>query len=190
MRALQKQLQFNMRRDEERQRLAEKRNDEAETLRWRQEQEHLTRRHNAETKSMQKTVELQESRDYQEFKRDLKPLVKEQENQAISEAYNETKENSEWQAEYLRGAMTDKHAGVVEAHLDQYRIVAERKAEEQRLEDFELTEARTTVYQREMDLQLQKARQERDRALEGLQHAQTSSRILVPPGQHLAARRK
>merc|ERR1712094_44520 len=85
-----------MKREEEKHRKNEKNDDKNDLLQWRQKQQRDALEIQAAKRREQKLVELQVSRDFQETKRAVKQVEKEEELQLNKEQYAERKEHSEW----------------------------------------------------------------------------------------------
>jgi len=190
LKAQEAHTKFSMRRDEEKLRKAEKKEDEKEIMAWRQEVKAGLVEHEAQIKKEQRTVDVAESKQFQEYKKEAKATKKEAELQLIRQDYAETKENSEWATEVKKLDLAEWPKPAIEENLEKYRLIAEYNMEEQTREDAEKREARAAKEQAEVELALMKARQDRELAAQALEYTRAQQEAVVPTGRHLAARPK
>lgn len=190
MKALERKLKFSMDREQEKAKMEEKKADANEIHQWRQQQEAVMREHVAETKMMQKVVDLEDSKDFQEFKRSLRPLERDEEARTAKEAYMESKENSEWRVDLTKQVLAERESELLESRLENCRVFAEHNLMEQKRECMDQIEARLAAESREMDFALFEAKRERDLALQGLEHARRNQILAIPENKHLAGNPK
>lgn len=117
----------------------------------------------------EKDIALQESHDFQVFKREVNQSEKDEEQQKIHDKYLETKENSEWQVELKKIIPIEQRREIIEEHLEKYRVFAEYNLEEQQRDKFEQREAQLLQEQAEMDFLLRQAATERENAFHSLE---------------------
>eukprot|EP00933_Yihiella_yeosuensis_P037903 TRINITY_DN31900_c0_g1_i1.p1 TRINITY_DN31900_c0_g1~~TRINITY_DN31900_c0_g1_i1.p1 ORF type:complete len:470 (+),score=134.29 TRINITY_DN31900_c0_g1_i1:2-1411(+) len=169
MKSMQANIKWKLHRQDDMQRLAEKKKDKAEILAWRDQQ----RAAGAELEEMireeRKKAELSDGKDYQEFKRDVKELAHQLELERKEDAYLQQKENSEWVIERKREMCAEQQRLTVQEHLEQTNFLAEYRLEEQTKEDYATREDRLELERAEMDLALQSAQLERELAAEALE---------------------
>lgn len=135
-----------------------------------------------------KTNLLRESRDFQEFKRSAKLIDKEVDQRWIKEEYAETKENSTYVTDLARTLPLEEQKIKVEENLERYRVFAEHHLEEQQREKIDYMEAELARQGAEIDLQLLKAKQEHDAALQSLEYIRDTQQFAPRAEKHLPTR--
>merc|ERR1719410_858387 len=102
IRAIEAQMRWNMAREEVREK-AQKEAAALDDIRdWRWKQSDEMKQYVAEKAHRAKVEELQEAKEYQEFKREVKTLVKEEDLKIIQEGYQNDISNAQWRAEMDR----------------------------------------------------------------------------------------
>jgi len=190
MKARESQLKWNMKRQEELQRKAERQGDAQHEMESQQLECMQMRESMAEMKQAQKLTELQDSYDFVDFKRVDKVLRKEEEQGQVTEMYNEAKENSQWSVQLKRNTDEQRHREFVDEGLENVKTVVSYKMEAQEREKAEVHQVRRMEQAQQMDHQMLLARQERDLALRSLEHVRAQEHTPVPPGAHLPGRQK
>merc|ERR1740129_1128482 len=132
--------------------------------------------------------QILDSREYQEFKRQAKQCTKEDEQQAKTTLYHETKDASEWVAELKRVLPPERRRLIVEEHLNQYKLLAEYQMEDLHQWNIEQCEAALAREKTEMDHAMSQAKRERDMALQSLEYLRAQQRSAVPQNRHIHTR--
>jgi hypothetical protein len=129
IRALESTIMWNLEREEKKQVEEEKREAAVDIMEWR-EQLACGLKEADEERSRQKLVQdLYASKEFQEFKRDAKQVLKEADIQHIKEQYQADVEHSQMQAELAKHAVMDRHATVLE-NLEGIEVLREVKENE------------------------------------------------------------
>merc|ERR1712176_735213 len=148
------------------QRQVEEQANAKEIMEHRREMDEAAKAYAAEEVRVRQGVELQESREYQEYKRDAKAADHQQEGQIATEGYCETKNHSEWQVETQKILLAERQRPVVEELLEHHQFVREYKQYQVELERDEQQEVLQMAKQLELDHEIAAARRERDTALQ------------------------
>ncbi|CAE8619886.1 unnamed protein product, partial [Polarella glacialis] len=180
MKAVEAQLKFTMRREEDQQKLAVKREDIKGTMEWRQKQQEESLKCAAERQKSTVEAELVENKDFQEFKKIAKHVAANEDLQRTVDNYLDHKENSEWSAELHRQLHSERQKLEVEDHLEQTNFMAEYRLEEEQNYDIEERKDRLDAEYREMELKLLQAAKTREFALENLEHVRAHQHSVVP----------
>lgn len=189
-RATEARMKADMRREEEKQKKAERDEDRKDILETRKQESEAMNQYVEKQQRTRRIVELQENREYQEFKRSDKVAAEQHEAKVIHEDYIEQKENSQQRVEQLKQVYAQQQKLPVEENLENYRLVAEYNLEEKRREDMEIAEARSMDIAADLAQSMAKAQMERDLALKSLELVRAHQGAQVPQHVHLAARAK
>lgn len=188
MKAMEAQLKWGMKRDEEKARKVEKVHDKKDLMQWRQDQQRDALDYASAKKRETKLIELQESRDFQETKRAVKQAEKEEQLALAKEQHIETVEHSEWHIELKKVTDAERQRLVIEEHLERYQHFAEHNLEEQQREKQEQRASAQESEEQEMKFMMQKAMADRDKALASLDHFRSTQTIAVTGTHHHPAR--
>ncbi|CAJ1329764.1 unnamed protein product [Effrenium voratum] len=120
--------------------------------------------------------ELRDKKQYQEFKRAHKKAQKQEELQKTTDGYLDQKDFSEWTVQNKRVQMQEEQRMLVEAHLDTKNFYQEYKAQEKARKDMEEKEDRFEAEHKDLQLAFFKASQEREMAMDALEHARACQR--------------
>mmetsp|Transcript_45859 Transcript_45859/g.106602 ORF Transcript_45859/g.106602 Transcript_45859/m.106602 type:complete len:572 (+) Transcript_45859:47-1762(+) len=185
MKAAENTMKWSMRREERQVKREEKVRESKDIMAWRREQADEAQAYEDETNRFRLQAELAENRDYQEFKRDRKEVLREEDLQDIKERYEDDKEYSEWFAAQKRELPLEEQASKVEANIENFRTMQEYQYEEERLRKMEEIEAIQQEQQGQMKLLIHQARQEHDAAQRSLESVQRYGHHPVNVGSHL-----
>lgn len=114
IRAAEAQARWNLTRDEKKERVYEEKTETEEIRDWRWKQSDEMKVFVDEQDHEIRTVELKESKDFQEFKREYKKDIKEEEQKFIHEVYVDDTDHAAWRAELAREASRRERELVVE----------------------------------------------------------------------------
>jgi len=190
MKAMESQMHAKMRREEEKQKKVERERDRKSHLEHKKAESDSMRGVIEERRRQEKAVDLAASREYQETKRSLKEVNREMELHERREAYEDSKEHSLYRAEFHKMDLKERHRAPIEENLERHEVNAQYKLEEQQREEHERREARLAHEHSELQVQMEKARRERDLALQSVEFLRGSHQAPVPEDHHLAARPK
>jgi len=180
MKAMEGQLKWSMKRDEEKLSIQEAKEDVREVMNWRQGQKTEISQC-ASVREQQKKVEnLDENRTFQEFKRDAKVVDVKVNSQRINEEYLEKKEHSEWAMDLKRTLPLEEQKIIVDAHLEGYTHISMYNIEEAQREKFEQKISRDDDEELNLSYQMLEARRERDSALQSLEYYRAQQRLDMP----------
>lgn len=178
-------IKWAMKREEDKEKRKEKKKDVAEIMDWRQAENKKMLELAAEKKKVQKVLEMQESREFEEFKREKKGEEKAIKVQEFEEAYLETKDVSEWNAERNRAFPPEDRAFIIDQNLEKYRLFAEYALMEQTMEKQDRMDNEALREQQEMDYLINQAKREKEEALQGLEFFRAQREMDIPQQQHL-----
>lgn len=188
MKATETQVKAQMQREEGKHRTLEKERDQQEILEWRKQQRDEMLAYTDERKLQQNTDDMQDSREYQAYKRSLKEAEKDQDLQDVRCSYMEHKDNAMYNAELKKMEMAERLRVPVEEGLEKYRTLAEVKLYEKQCDDWETQEARLRIEQSELEHCMLLAKEEREEAMHGLEFIRAHQFEPVPEGRDLAVR--
>lgn len=178
-------IKWSMKRDEDKEKKKEKKSDQAEIMQWRQNENKKMKELAAEKKKVQKVLELQEAREFEDFKREKKTEHKATKIKANEDVYLETKDASEWAAEKKKAFPPEDRAFIIDQNLEKYQLFAEYAINQQALDRQDRAEAEVQREQQEMDYLISQARQEREQAIQGLEFFRAQREAAIPEQQHL-----
>jgi len=127
IRAIESKMKWNMQREERKDTVHQAKAVEEDIRDWRWHQSDEMKAYVEEKALQTKLGDLQESKEFQEFKREIKALEKEEDQQYITEMYLQDVENASWRTEL--------------AHIVGQRdkeIIADRREDVQHFKDFKL----------------------------------------------------
>lgn len=188
MKAMEAQLKWNMKREEDKMRKQITKEDARDLAIWRREQEEDIAQYASKRAQENKLIELEESRDYQEFKRYVHNEQKECEIIDNKDQYAETKFNSDWDVELKRTVPLQENKERVDANLERLAHIANYKMEKDREEKFEENLARDLEENTLMQYQLQKAKEEKDEALRNLDFFRIQQQCAISTENDIASR--
>lgn len=178
IRSLETQMRWNMAREEAKQVEGEEKEKENEIRDWRLRQSDEMKEHIAEREHAIKVEELEESRDYQQFKREYKAVTKDAEQQAITEEYLQDMENASWRADLARMEMERERDLVVEK-VDGVKELQEIKKQEKIAVKMQEEEERQFEQNLEMERMAKELAREREQLLASLQLTRAAQRAPV-----------
>jgi len=188
MKSMEAQLKWTMKREEDNQRKNETREDASKLMGWRQDRKKGLKEYGAQRKQDDKLTSLREQRDFQEFKRVVKQVGKEEEPLRANEAYNESKDNSDWAADLKRTMPLEERKLIVDANLEKYTLVSMFHVEESQREKLEQKIVREELEETDLSHQMLQARKERAAALQSLEIIREQQRLSAPASRHIASR--
>jgi hypothetical protein len=188
MKAMEAQLKWSMKRDEDKMRKDITKQDARDLATWRREREESIAEYAKKRQREDKVTQLDESREYQEFKRSVQAEVKEVEIQEHKIDYEETRATSEWEVDLKRTVPLEEERVRIEANLAKYHDLGTYKLQKDRQEKLEENFARDLEENTVMNLQLQQAKEERDEALKSLDYFRTQQNRSIPTENDIASR--
>lgn len=166
-------MKWNMQREEKQEKVAKKKDEEEEIMEWRAMESTEMSQYLAEKQHDINLVELQESKEFQEFKRECKAAVKEESLKSIEEQYINHKENSLWNVD-LAKAVNEQTKEIIADRLDNRKEIQEiekRRREQSKIEQEEDRVMQMNVEMQNMAKQLQL---EKEALLQSLEHVRQS----------------
>jgi len=188
IRAAEAQLKLGIKREEEKVRNDERRADAREVLTSRREQKDEMARHLEAQRRSQKEQENLNSRSFQEHKRMLKNVQKEEEERRNFDEYDANKEHSEWNVTKAKTVLAERPKPIIEANLEKYQTMAAFRHEEHAREKEETMQTRAAQEHAELEHTMLLLQRERELAMGSLEHTRTNKQLPITGGQHLAAR--
>lgn len=188
MKAMEAQLKWNMKRMEDKQRKSEGKEDSLDLMKWRKERKQGLTEYAANRALHDKQVNLKESQDFQEFKRAVHQVAKEDELQNMKEEYLETKDVSEWNTHLRKTIPEEERQAIVDANLENYALLSEYNMEAMQHEKMDQKLAREDAEELSLGYQFMEAQRERDEALQSLEFFRMQQRLGPAQGQDIPTR--
>jgi len=189
IRSVEAQMKWNMAREEQKNKIADEQEAEEEIRDWRWRESDEMKEYVETKKQDDRLVQLEESRDFQEFKREVKEVVKQEELQYISEVYETDVENAAWRAEFARAA-AEQDKEVIIDRVENIRHIQEVKAQQKYQHQREEDDARVQEQNAEMANLARQLAREKEQLLESLELTRNAQRAPVRsgPGSRLFGR--
>jgi len=172
IRAIEAQMRWNMAREE----IREKTEKEAAALDdirdWRWKQSDEMKQYVADKAHRTKVEELQESKGYQEFKREVKTLVKEEDLKVIQENYQKDMSNAQWRAEMEKERQI-KEKEIVVSHAEEFQFLRDARSQQKIQEKAEQDERRALEQNLEMANMAKELAREKEKLLQSLQYVRS-----------------
>jgi hypothetical protein len=188
MRAMEAEVKWKMKRDEEKQKQYETREDEREIMLWRQDRKKGLTEYASQSRQHDKIETLRDAREFQDFKRYAKQADKEDEMQLTTELYKETKEYSDYHVDLKRILPLEEEKRVVDDNLERYTTLAMHQHEMVQIEKLETKLAREQEEDTKMADQLLQAKKARDEALQSLEYVRAKGQMLVSTNRDIRPR--
>lgn len=178
IRSVEAQMRWNLQRQEKRETvLAEKEaSEELRDWRWRQSDE--MKAYVTEKAKETKVVELDESRNFQEFKREVKTVQREEEKRLIQEEYMQDMENARWVAE-LASEENNQNRELLQERLHDIRELKDMRVSEKIKEKATVDQDRALEQNLEMANMARALAKEKEKLLQSLQYARQCQK--APP---------
>eukprot|EP00929_Paragymnodinium_shiwhaense_P070987 TRINITY_DN36064_c0_g1_i1.p1 TRINITY_DN36064_c0_g1~~TRINITY_DN36064_c0_g1_i1.p1 ORF type:complete len:849 (-),score=161.20 TRINITY_DN36064_c0_g1_i1:79-2625(-) len=172
IRAMESQMKWNIMREEKADKVLEKREAEDEIRDWRWQQRVEMKTLIEEKAAQQQRVDLQESKSFQEFKREAKVEAAQEEKRIIQEEYVQDTENATWRAEIARASLEREKEVVVER---QEQIVENRNIREavKQEEKVQVENERALEQQLEMQRLAKELERERAQLMQSLEYTRS-----------------
>lgn len=183
LRALESQMRWNMAREEVREKVNEKTAAEEEIRDWRREQIEKMKEYDAEKAQQAKVEELVDSKDFQEFKREVKLVTKEEDLRIIQEEYQKNIEHAQFRAEAAK-EVYEKDKEVVTVHAEDMLHLREFKKEQKQQEKAKEEETRVIEQSLEMANMARELAREKEKLLQSLEYVRSCQKT-VPLGRRL-----
>lgn len=175
IKALEAQMRWNMAREEQKDTQSEEKEKENEIRDWRWRESDEMKQLVAEKAQAIKVVDLEESKDFQEFKRETKAVVKDAEQQMITEEYLQDIENASWRADIARVEMERERELVIEK-VDGVKELQEIKKQEKIIVKIQEEDERQFEQNMEMERMAKELAREREQLLQSLQLTRSAQR--------------
>lgn len=182
IRSIEAQMKWNMAREEQKNKAEEEKDTEEEIRDWRWRQSDEMREFVDEQAKVAKVVGLEESKDFQEFKREIKTQVKIEEQQYISEAYEQDVENAAWRAEFAQ-VVVEQDKEVILDRSEDIQHIKEARIQQKLREKAEAGDARAVEESNEMANLARQLAKEKEQLLESLELTRVAQRVPVGNGR-------
>jgi len=168
MKAAEAGVKAKMKREEEAHQKAEKEKKQLEELQRRKREEEEMKAYCAEKKKQQHQEDLDRKEDFISHVKQMKVAEHQQELACIHDCYLESKEASQYNAEWVREKRSEEQWLPIEENIEKYSTLAAARKEERQRVELEEQEEQALREKAEMEHLVMLAQQERDRALESL----------------------
>lgn len=172
IKGLEGQIRWGMQREEKEYVTEEKAEADREILEWRNEEKVCLQEHVRALYEKRRARELLESREFEEFKRDIKDTEMEEECQRIAEEYLTTAEYAQWREEVSRSRVEQDRL-VLEDRITERLEERDIRENEGFVEKVRVEEDRAVEKSLEMNHQVSQVSKEREEMLRNLQFMQS-----------------
>lgn len=168
-------MKWDMQREDQREELLEARDREDEIRIWRWKQNEGLKAIVEERKQQEMQVDLEESKGFQEFKREHKAHLSEQEKRYVHEVYVQDKEDASWRVEVAQAAQEREKFVVVERVED---VQEQRALREALTAQAKTEEEAERVHQQtlEMAKMISDLQREKNKVLQSLAYTRSAAR--------------
>mmetsp|Transcript_10830 Transcript_10830/g.24790 ORF Transcript_10830/g.24790 Transcript_10830/m.24790 type:complete len:596 (-) Transcript_10830:61-1848(-) len=188
MKAAEHSLKWSMQRQERQVKVDEKVRDAKDIMAWRREQVDESQAYADANNRVRRQSELTENRNYQEFKRDRKQVLKEEDLEDVKERYQDGKDYSEWAMALRREMPMEERAQIVEANIENFKMLQDYHYEEERQRKIEYQVAAAEEQRAEMNLLIHQAKREHAAAQNSLDGVKIYVHHPIPMGAHMMAK--
>lgn len=172
IRAIEAQMRWNMVREENKEKVLEEEAIVNEIRDWRWKQSDDMKAYVAEKAQQAKVVELEESKQFQEFKREAKAHVKEEDLKHMQEEYQQDMENAAWRAELVKEE-EEREKELASGRVEDIQFIRETKAVQKERAKVEVEENRALEQSLEMAHMARELAKEKDQLLQSLQYVRS-----------------
>lgn len=183
IKAIESGLKWNMTREDKKERLIETKASVEDTRDWRWRQSEEMKAYKASKLQETKTVELKESKSFQEFKRETKGVTKDEERKRVTEEYLQDREYAQWRAE-LSKAVQEREKDVTYGRHEDLLEIREIKNLQKEQERFETDESRAIEQTLEMAAIAREIAKEKEELLQTLELSRAATQ--AAPRSYLA----
>jgi len=169
IRAIEGQVRWNMEREEQHETVLKEKSEDLEIMERRAKESCEMSQYLAEKQHEINVVELQDAREFQEFKRDRRVVLKETDQKYIEEQYIHNRENARWNAE-LAKAVNGQTKEIISQRLDERTDVKEIEKQQQVQAKVAQEETRALEINLEMQNMFRQLQLEKDALLDSLQY--------------------
>lgn len=180
IRAVEAQMRWNMRREEKKEKIMEEKEEIEEIRDWRWKQSAEMKAYVEEKANETKAVELEESKNFQEFKREAKAQGREENLRHITEEYLQDVEAAEWRKEIAQAAM-ERERELLADRVDHVAEHREIKHVQRQQEKAAVEEERAIEQSLEMAELAKQLAREKEQLLQSLEYQRACQRL--PPGR-------
>merc|ERR1719379_910601 len=126
--------------------------------------------------------DLEQSKEFQEFKRIRKQMAKEEDRRHIEEAYLQHREDALWRVEFSKLALQE-HKEIVENRFEDLQEIKDIRLTEKVQAKVEEQNERTMAQSLEMDYAARQLQEEREALLRSLEFARSRQSLAVKGGR-------
>lgn len=179
IKAIESQMKWNMQREEKREKTVEAKETEEEIRDWRWRQSDEMKAYVEENKHEVHVTEIKENKEFQEFKREVKAVVKEEDKRYYHEEYLKDTDNAAWRAE-LAKVIQDNDKVLTLERVEDVKEIREIKTVEKVQAKIEDDANREHEQALEMANQAKALQKEREQLLQSLEYARSCSQRIMP----------
>lgn len=175
IKAIESTLKWNMQREEKKEKLLDEKASVEEMRDWRWKRSEEMKAYNQAKAKEKQVAELKESKSFQEFKREIKVVAKEEAKQQITEEYLKDKEYAQQRAEFVK-VLYNREKELVVARVEDYLEHREIRNYQKEQEKMEVDENRAHEQTLEMAAIAKEIAQEKEQLLLSLEHSRSAQR--------------
>lgn len=180
--ALEAKVRWEMDREERREVIDQNKAEEDEIREWRKVTSEEMKAYVAEKMRQVQAEDLEQSKEFQEFKRIRKQMAKEEDRRHIEEAYLQHREDALWRVEFSKLALQE-HKEIVENRFEDLQEIKDIRLTEKVQAKVEEQNERTMAQSLEMDYAARQLQEEREALLRSLEFARSRQSLSVKGGR-------
>lgn len=181
IRALERQMKWNLQREEHKEVVLDKKAEEEEIRDWRWKQTEGMKAHAEEKAQEDRAVTLEESKAFQEFKRERKVETKDEDLRYIQEVYHQDLDHAEHRVEMAR-EQAEREQTVISDRLESRMHLKEQKLQELQLARARTDEQRMMEQTLEMQAVAEQLAREKAALLQSLELTKAATRVPIRSG--------
>lgn len=178
LKSLEKKSKWNMERQEKRASQERANKEEEDLRRWRAQEAIETKNYVEQRESEILQTELLESKEFQNFKREVKAIRREEEARYIQEEYQNAKSNSKWEKD-IKKTIQQERTELVRERIETYIEGRTQRNLKNELERVEQSDARALERQQEMQMLQRTLAQEKESLLQNLKFVHDRQNVAV-----------
>lgn len=188
IKAIESQLKWNMQREEKKERIVETKATVDEIRDWRWKQNEEMKAIKAAKAQMTKSMELKESKAFQEFKREVKVSTKDEARKQITEEYLKDRQDAQWRSDVSK-LVFERERELIAERGDSYLEIRELRQVQKVQERVQEDENRAIEQSLEMAAIAKEIAKEKEQLLQSLEFSRAAQsaphRSTIPPSAAL-----
>lgn len=181
IRALERQMKWNLQREEHKEVVLDKKSEEEDIRDWRWKQTEEMKAYAEEKAQEDRAVTLEESKAFQEFKRERKVETKVEDLRYIQEVYHQDLDHAEHRVEMAR-EQAEREQTVIADRLESRMHLKEQKMQELQLARAKADEQRMMEQTLEMQAVAEQLAREKAALLQSLELTKAATRVAIRSG--------